>query len=360
MADAAGITHICYEQGVPQEIRQAMAALYQSAFSVTEFFSLYKTTGDLNALVLYHGGSVPIHVFAYSLEGGEVMLLNELFDVEPRYLRYFADFIFDRYSAVHAVNLNRSKHKPDALPYPSRLWSRSQDTVIALPATLAEYQARLGSKTRSNFKYYSSRARKLYRDFAFTVATKDEVDPAVVSRIIELNRLRMTGKGIKSGFDSATISRIQEFSRRYGCTSTIEVNGEIVAGTIFYEVGNHCFLEAIAHDPRYNRDSMGQVCLYLTVKHAIEQGREAFHLLWGECEYKYRFLGVKQDLYSLSLYRSQRRKLLALPKLLKYRAVFFPKQLTYWMNKYVLNGNPLVVKMRSGRTSAAADQGSKR
>jgi CelD/BcsL family acetyltransferase involved in cellulose biosynthesis len=147
----------------------------------------------------------------------------------------------------------------------------------------------------------------------------------------------MKSKNIRSGFDSLFESRIIEFCRYYGLVSTVSVQGRIVAGAICYEVGNQAYLEAISHDPGYNRYNAGQVCLYLTVKHLIEKRRDSFHMLWGENEYKYRFLGVKQELYFISIYRSCSSKLSSMPKLIKHTCSYIFRQLDYLTKKYIIN-----------------------
>ena len=147
----------------------------------------------------------------------------------------------------------------------------------------------------------------------------------------------MKAKNINSGFDNAFEARIIEFCRQYGLVSTISINGKIVAGAICYEVGDQAYLEAISHDPDFNKYNAGQVCLYLTVKHMIESGKDTFHMLWGENEYKYRFLGVKQELYFISIYRSYSSKLLSIPRVAKHVCSYIFKQLDYLTKKYIFN-----------------------
>jgi hypothetical protein len=337
MFASESIRHTCYEDFLPPWMEQTLSDMYQSAFCVLEYFSLYKTYRNINALAIYTSESDPKHMLLYSIENNTVNVLNELFDIEQRYLQYFINFVFGKYPGVTAINLNRSKCQAGDFALPSRAWRSSEDTVIELPETVAEYRSKLGKHTRSNLSNYHNRLKRVYDDFTFATSEVNQADPAVISRIIEMNKSRMRGKKIKSGYDGILEDRIINFSRKYGFTSTLSVGGKIVAGTIFYEVGNHCFLEAISHDPAHDNDRLGQVCLYLTIKHAIRKGRESFHLLWGEYDYKYRLLGVKQELHSFSLYQSELHRQLCLPRALTYRAAFFREQLSYWLRKYLLN-----------------------
>lgn len=330
-------SYICYDDSLPLWIDQAMSELYHSAFCVLAYFRVYQSHENIKALAIHTSDSAPRHMLLYRINGREVTVLNEVFDIEQFYVEYFVQILFQKHPEIHCINFNRSKWTNENFSLPSRTWQKSQDTVIQLPATLAEYRSRLGKHTKRNLSNYLNRLTRLYSDFTFETTARGEADPAVISRIIEMNRLRMESKKITSGFDADLENRVIHFSRTYGCTGTVRVGGKVVAGTLYYEVGNHCYLEALSHDPAYDQDRLGQVCLYLTVKHAIEQGRAAFHLLWGEYDYKYRFLGVKEDLHFVSVYRSRLHKLLSLPELLKFRLSLFRRQVPYWWRKHVLS-----------------------
>jgi CelD/BcsL family acetyltransferase involved in cellulose biosynthesis len=270
--------------------------------------------------VIYSDSSNPIHVIFYKIAGREVAVLNELFDIGQDYIQYFAKSIFEEYSHIHTIDFNRIKCNIEKFHYPYRVWNRSQDFVVQLPETIEEYRAKLGRHTKSNMNNYHNKLRREHDDFAFTVRASDQVDSAVVRKIIEMNRLRMDSKKIGSAFDRSLEDKMVEFAKKYGLVATISVNGRIAAGTVCYEVGNHCYAEVISHDPAYNKYSIGRVCIYLTIQSLIERGRQAFHMLWGENEYKYRFIGVKQDIYFVSIYRSEAHKIMsAFKHVAKYR-----------------------------------------
>ena len=333
--------HGFHEDGIPSEIEQLLEELYQSPFCVKRYFDIFREGGNLNAVVFSAiGSAAPRHVLVYTLSGRELTVLNELFWIEPEQLRYAADTLFGRYPALTTITfakINCTPERSPTAPYLWRLWSRSHDIVVELPSTFADYQARLGKQTQKHLRYYQNRLQREYADFAFHVAATNEIDPAVIGRIIEMNHLRMKSKQIRSGFDRLFEERIKEFCRHYGLVTTVSMNGKIVAGTICYEVGDQAYLEAVSHDPEYNKYNVGQLCLYLTVEQMIHRGKESFHLLWGENEYKYRFLGVKRELYSFSLYRSGYCKLADVPRLARHMSARLLDQVKYLWRKYVVS-----------------------
>lgn len=330
------LQHIFYENEIPPEIECCIERIYQSPFCVTKYFEIFRDIRSLNALVISCGESDPLHVIAYVISGKEITVLNELVEIEQEYVQYFADTVFSRYPTITTVNFNCLKGRIAFLHYPWRRWKSSHDIAIDLPGSFDEYHSKLGKQTQKHIRYYLNRLHRVYDDVEFHVATTKEIDPSIIGRVIEMNRLRMKGKNIRSGFDKSFETRIIEFSRHYGLVSTVSIQGMIVAGAICYELGNQAYLEAISHDPEYDRYNMGQVCLYLTIKHMIENGRISFHMLWGENEYKYRFLGEKQDLYFFSIYRTKIAKLLSIPTVAKHFSTNILEQLRYLTRKYII------------------------
>jgi hypothetical protein len=337
MALPDSIQHIIYENEIPPDVGLNLGKIYQSSFCVIKYFEIFRGIDSPNAMVISCGEPGPRHIIAYSISGKEITVLNELVEIERDYVQYFADTVFNKYPAITTVNFNCIKNRITTFQYPWRLWKTSQDVSIILPPTFEAYHAKLGRQTQKHIKYYLNRLQREYADFTFQAAATHEIEPGVISRIIEMNRLRMQSKNIRSGFDNLFKKRIMEFCRDYGLVSTVSIQGKIVAGAICYEVGNQAYLEAIAHDPDYNKYNVGQVCLYLTVKYMIEKGRDSFHMLWGENEYKYRFLGVKQDLYYISIYKSYSSKLMSIPKLAQHTYSYLFRQLDYLTKKYIIN-----------------------
>ena len=337
MASSGCLQHIFYENEIPSEVGLNLEKIYQSPFCVTKYFEIFLKVRNLSALNISGGETDPQHVLAYIISGKEITVLNELVEVEQEYLQYFADTVFNRYPAITTVNFNCIKSSIADLQYPWRRWKTSQDIAIKLPQCFETYHAQLGRQTQKHIRYYINRLQREFDDFAFNVAATHETDPVIISRIIEMNRLRMKAKNISSGYDNEFEARIIAFCRHYGLVSTVRINGKIVAGAICHEVGDQAYLEAISHDPDFNKYNVGQVCLYLTIKQMIETGKDSFHMLWGENEYKYRFLGVKQDLYFISIYRSYASKLSSFPKLIKHTCSYIFRQMDYLTKKYIIN-----------------------
>ena len=323
------LSHIFYDAPVPIEIDERLSGLYHSAFCVKEFFVLFKESTGYQALAISSGGTLQ-HVICYSVKNCRISVLNELIEIEPHYLDYASAVLFREYPQARKIDFQRIKLDIRDVRSPLRIWSRSSDIVAQLPATIEAYDAKLGKSTKKTVKYHLNRLQRENPDFSFSVASSGEISPSLIERIIDLNKSRMESKQIRCGYDSARAKNVTEFAGRYGAVSSITINNQVVAGLICYDMGSHVFGETIAHDNAYNKSRIGQVVFYLTLRHFIEKGTRYYHMMEGDYDYKYSFLGVSHDQYSFSLYRSARHKFLDIPDLLAHRAGSMIKQLRYY------------------------------
>jgi hypothetical protein len=298
--------HLHFDFELPEELYGKLSSLYQSAFAVQEYFKIFLGCYDYNALYIFKEKPEESHMLYYMRRPKEVILLNELFEINGAYLTYFADFIFRKYPLVQTITLNRiKKHCVEDIPYPLVLLSSSEDIVLALPPSKEEYKASLSKHTKKNLQNYMNRMRREHPDFAFDVYEAGDFNSSAVSKIIAMNKIRMTSKKIKSGFDLGQERKIIDFCRKFGMISEVRVNGEIISGTICYVLGSHVFLETLSYDTAYNKSRIAQTTLYLTIQELIDRGMTHLHMLWGDYEYKYRFRGVKVDLVSVSVFRAK-------------------------------------------------------
>ena len=323
------LSHNFYDAPVPMEIEDKLPGLYHSAFCVKEFFVLFKDSAGYKALTISSDNTLK-HVICYLVNNKRIHVLNELIEIEPEYLDYAADVLFKKYPHAQKISFHRIKSDTKEVRSPLRLWSRSNDIVAQLPATIEAYDAKLGKSTKKTVKYHLNRLQRENPDFRFSVASAKCIAPSLIKRIVDLNKSRMESKQIRCGYDAARVRNVTEFAGSYGTVTSITIHNEVVAGLICYDMGSHVFGETIAHDNAYNKSRIGQVVFYLTLRHFIENGTGFYHMMEGDYDYKYSFLGISHKQYSFSMYRSARHKFLDIPDLLAHRTGSMIKQLRYY------------------------------
>jgi CelD/BcsL family acetyltransferase involved in cellulose biosynthesis len=216
----------------------------------------------------------------------------------------FADTIFTGYNKVSAISFHAIRTTIAELPFPHQRFNFSEDFVVELPGTAAEYLASLGPSTRSYIKRYLNRARRVFPSFLYHMVENEEVSEQLVHDIIHMNQARMQCKGKIPGIDDDETGRLFRLARLRGLTGVVTIDGRPCAGVITYRSGLNYFMEVVAHDPAYDDYRLGTLCCYLTVCECIARGGREFHFLWGRNDYKNRLGGVQRDLDDLVIYRS--------------------------------------------------------
>nr|WP_246499494.1 GNAT family N-acetyltransferase [Azospirillum soli] len=191
-----------------------------------------------------------------------------------------------------------------SFPFPYQRHNSKEDWVIDLPSTAEEYTARLGKSTRNNIKYDVRRLSRVFPDHSLRFYTGAEIDEAHVRTIVELSDARISAKKKRFSIDDEETERIIRFAKEGGLVSVLHIDGRLCAGMICQIVGSAYMVEVIAHDPAYNEFRLGALCYYRTICEAIARGATTMYMGGGREPYKARFLGVRQDMDRLELYRS--------------------------------------------------------
>jgi hypothetical protein len=298
------LSYRIYEGRIPDEISEKLKDIYQSAYCVRDFQSIYNHSDDVKVLVLSLG-QTPVHILFFSVDDEHVNILNRVYSIEGKYVDYASDAIFNEYENVVRVNFSQIyETRLSKVQSPHFVLKKYEDIILALPENFETYFNKLGRKTRHHVKQYYRRLNKAFGDVKFEIKTAGDIDAKTVKRVIMFNRLRTARKGLISYIDEDLEEKIVQFSRSCGHMGTVMINGRVLAGSIFYEVKKQVFLDIISHDPNYDKYNVGTVCLLNTIRNCIENGGQAFHMLWGTSEFKHRFLGYDKQVCDMAVFRS--------------------------------------------------------
>jgi CelD/BcsL family acetyltransferase involved in cellulose biosynthesis len=290
-----------------ETVRDDLLRLYASTYSTAEYFDIFhgRNVNDCWLLRVSSAGELK-HLLVLSPDAGSVTLLNEMITVEKEDLDQVAAAVFAQFPSARRFSVNRTRlHGAESSP--GRRGFRHQginDAVLDLPATAEAYRQLLGSQTRKHVAYYHNRLRKSFPDFQIDFICASGVSAEHIGRIVEMNRGRLKSKGGRSGIDESYEKRLLFLARAYGFLCICRADGKTIAGSICTKAGPEAYLHVIAHDPVYDKYNAGQVCLFNSIIHLVEDGCTRFHMLWGHSEYKYRFGAKDEDLGFYWIYRS--------------------------------------------------------
>jgi CelD/BcsL family acetyltransferase involved in cellulose biosynthesis len=282
----------------------ALEKLYGNLYACLPQFRLSMGLDHAHTYTVHRGGEL-LTLFVFRVVGARADLCNEVICLSDEEIDAFARHVFGHFAHVSVISLRAVHAAKSARAYPCQQHDYLEDTIIALPATAEQYGASLSKNTRRNVRRYTQSLQQDFPGYAFSIAEAAGVDQSQLLDIIALNRARMAGKNKVSAIDQAETARILSLVRECGLVGVITIDGRVCAGAISCRVGANYFLMVLAHDPAFDRYSLGFLCCYLTICACIARGGQEFHFLWGRYDYKRTFLGVQRGLDHILLYRSR-------------------------------------------------------
>ena len=294
----------CWRGQVPAWTGEALEQLYGNLFASLPQFRLGRGLAGAHTYAAYQDGALRT-LFVFTLRGGRVEVLNEVVCLDAQEIEQFAAYVFAQFAEAAVVAFRAIHTARRRWSCPHQQYDYLEDTVVTLPASGEAYTASLSKNTRRNVRRYRQDVLEDLPGFAFHVAEREQADPAQIDAIIALNHARMANKNKLSALDAAAAANLRSLARGCGLVGVVTVDGRVCAGAISYRVGANYYLMVLAHEPAFDRYSLGFLCCYLTICACIERGGREFHFLWGRYDYKRSFLGEQRGLDRLLLYRSR-------------------------------------------------------
>lgn len=297
-----GISISCYEDEVPAFAAAEIERLHGHLYCLPSYLAMTKQLDGASTYVVRRDGT-PVTVLLFRREKDEAIVISEFVRLDEEEIRRFADYMFRSYRSVNVVSFNRVRCRLARLPYPWHSVNHTEDMIVPLPATVQEYDARVGKNMRRNIKRYTSALKRDFPSYSYRVCVGEEVREQDIRDIVRLGCVRMESKNIVPRYSEEETQWIVDLARGCGLVGIATVDGQVCAGAIGFRIGENYFMHVIAHDPKYNNYSLGIVCYYHTICEGIARGGKLFHLLQGRYGYKYRLLAERHDVRHIDIYR---------------------------------------------------------
>ncbi|NDP19842.1 MAG: GNAT family N-acetyltransferase [Paludibacter sp.] len=287
----------CFK-GLPLEYESFLIEKYDSFVTTCRYIEIFHSATDLNHMLVHDNDNL-IEVLIFDNKGDTTFFLNSLSFIKQELIEIFKNYLFTNFPQINKIELSSSYM--DYSLEKSILTIRSDDFIITLPSTMDGYYLQLGSSTRSNVRKHKNKFLRDYPQSIFIIKIGTEIEESIVDKIIRLNFDRIKSKReVPHANHNDTINHFK-YSQHYGCVAYIEVDGEIIAGCIAYILNGSMYSYFLSHDNNYSNYNAGQLCLLYLIEIAIEKGFSDFHLLWGKCDYKTRFLAKPRPMYSYTI-----------------------------------------------------------
>lgn len=298
-----GLSQEFHRWPLPGYVWPALEQRYHSIFCSEPHLRIHGgVSEDIEAWVSRKDGQIT-SLLLFEKQGTVARVLNEVFVPSADELADFATAVFRHHPSLTAVEVRAAGVEGKVPGYRSLSAPQSEDYVLALPSSPDGWLASLSAQTREKVRYHLRRTMRKQPGFRFLTLDSEQIDDTQLHRIVDFNRARMQKKGRRFGMSDYEEQGLRRLMRERGLLGLIEIDGEIRAGLLCTLAGKDIYMHVIAHDPAFDDLRLGFLCCVLTVQDAIARGRERFHFLWGQYDYKTRLGGQRVELTQLLILR---------------------------------------------------------
>ena len=178
---------------------------------------------------------------------------------------------------------------------------------LDLPGDWESYLKSVSRSRRQSLRYME---KCLRRDHTVTVTDYDGERVAEGwRRLVTLHEQRWTDGGGLGAFRDPRVDRLHrrftaELARRGQLwLTTLDLDGEPAAAWYGFTCDDTAYFYQSGRDPRWERESVGQVLLGMMIRRAMERGFKRFDLLRGEDPYKRLWTTVGQTTEEITIFR---------------------------------------------------------
>jgi hypothetical protein len=300
----------CYENEVPDFVETELERLYGNLFSSLPYLGIYgKLTQGTSTCVIRNDDEITT-IFLFQLRGRHAKVINEGMKISAEELRLFSIYIFSEYKSVDFISFDAVMLPVEQIPWTHQRISRPCELVLELPDTEEEYLASLSKHFRTNIKRALTRLPAEHPSFRIDFYDAADVKESHIHSIIDLNKTRMgcVKKVYKREQDE--VQRLTKLCKSLGLVGVMTIEGKVCGGSIGYRVGNSHFGGIISHEAKYDKYSLGTLCIFLCIRECIARGYKQFNFMSGNNDYKASLGGLPRDLENVLVYRSRAKFLL--------------------------------------------------
>lgn len=293
-----------YHNSIPEFIEEELLRLYSHLHSSLHHLTLKFKNENISTYVCLNN-NIPTAILLFKTINKKIIVVNEMIKIEEEELFRFSNYIFLNMTNIDIISFSLMQKYPYRLPLPTQQFDISEDFVVTLPTTAADYLQALSAKTRRNIRYQLKKLKQDFPDFYFKTYQSSEINEKHLNDLIELNRNRIVEKNIKYGITEEEKREIKILAKSHGLVLIVTINGKTCGGAINFRLGDSYFGHTIAHDSRFNAYGLGMLCAYLMICENIHRGGKKAHLSWGRYGYKYKLSSALIEMACLSIYRSR-------------------------------------------------------
>jgi hypothetical protein len=332
---ASSIVSEFHEQFVPESAAQALDHLYGSLYASYLHFRLSDTAHPAPHTWVGYRRGVVVGVLLFRLRFDQVLVLTEMFCLEPAVADAFSRAVFARFREAKTIHFNAISLSGPLTGWPLQHYAFSENYVISLPQSVDQYLTTVGKSTRKTLRSYGNRLRRDFPNFSWEVRVVGEMHAHELRSVIrELHRFKrdsMAARGKRAEISRRETARLFTIARHAGLIGIARIGDRICGGSLACRIGDNYVMLLSAADPALASYRLGILCCFWSVCDCIRAGGRECHLLWGRYQYKMQLLGEPRRLLRLTVYRSRLRMALSPLLVISMLVASTRYRLRYWL-----------------------------
>jgi hypothetical protein len=318
---------------VPDGAAEELPTLYNSVFSTAEWFAVGDKLEPTGACVLED----PHHVILFHISGDTIEILNKEFAIGPRSAERLCRALFQAFPHARRIHLE-VLFPPWELRLPARTLYWSDHMVVDLPESEDDYMASLGKSTRRELRRNWRRLIEAHPTVTTQMLTFSDQPKACIDEMVAWKNRRFNARGEQTIWQTspAASREFGELVRRRGRIRVMRVDGQAIAVTFLFPVGDTVYSFHSGFDPAYETFSLGSLETLGTVTDAIRTGHKHVSLLWGQEAHKRQFGAKPRRATRLSVFRRRTDRLYSLDEAweVAWRKLREGGQRQYWRARH--------------------------
>jgi CelD/BcsL family acetyltransferase involved in cellulose biosynthesis len=287
---------------LPEGVAEELPDLYNSLYSTLDWFVTQDGLIPTGACLL----DDPHHVLLFHVVDDTIEVLNKVFAISPADAERACRALFRAYPQAHRIHLE-VMFSPAELHLPKRVLYSTDHLVIDLPASVEEYRASLGKRTRTNVRTSENRLRRDFPSVATELTATGDRSRELFDLFVGWKISHFAARQRTTIWEEKPdrIDKFVELLARCGEAYITTIDAKPVAIAFVSLVGDALFKHQSSYDPSYQPYRLGQVADYWVVCDAVARGARRLDVGWGFEEHKRHLGAMPHRATRLSIFSSQ-------------------------------------------------------
>jgi hypothetical protein len=302
--DGNNFSEQIYKNEIPDFVEENLERLYANVYCTLARIDAYDSLNNVSTYVQKSGSDITA-IILFKDEGTAVRVINQQIPLSPEQIAAFCKKIFKELKHVQNIQFYALNTHLDIFPFPYQQVPAIHENIIFLPSHKDAYLASLRGYFRNPLLASIRKIKADHPTYKLEYFSRDTIPAHVIDQILELARKRAISRAGAIYTDSIDRIALAKTLQRYGQVAIATINGEICAGSIWFNVGKRHFHYIVAYDSTYNKYVLGNQIWLEAILRTLDLDGDEVWLMGGFSEHKAKFQAKPHVFRTIAIYKSR-------------------------------------------------------